>query len=50
MLNSISRLGKELNKDEQKNINGGWRHIRCFKDSDCPPWDSFCLNGYCQYM
>ena len=49
MLKNITNLGTKLSKTAQKTINGGWRNIRCYTDKDCPPWDSFCLNGYCQY-
>ncbi|WP_272151017.1 hypothetical protein [Tenacibaculum aiptasiae] len=49
MLKNISKLGVALSKKEQKLVNGGWRNIRCFTYKDCPPWDSFCLNGFCQF-
>ncbi|PKH50827.1 hypothetical protein CXF68_09075 [Tenacibaculum sp. Bg11-29] len=52
MLKKISNLGTNLDKKEQQSINGGgpgWT-TRCRTAKDCPPWGSYCDNGYCQYF
>ena len=48
MKNSILKLGKVLNKIEQKNINGGVSgHQLCSYDSQCPTGQVCCRIGLC---
>jgi hypothetical protein len=52
MKKSILKLGKTLNKVEQKQINGG-KVVNCYDYPICPPYDELAciiIAGECQYM
>ncbi|WP_348743078.1 hypothetical protein [Tenacibaculum sp. 190524A05c] len=45
MKKSILNLGKNLNKQEQKQINGGWH--RCYNSGQCSGRYDCCSAGFC---
>lgn len=47
MKKSILKLGKTLNKVQQKEINGGLVGLRCFRSEDCRGSFDCCSFGAC---
>lgn len=52
MKNSISKLGRVLNKTEKKQVNGG-KVVNCYQNPQCPPYNELAcivMGNRCMYL